>query len=141
MTSNQQKTIDQDMRGFAYAISVNGIIRTCGSFPSPQYIEVADSSKLSWLIELANAYKADLYIGGYPALRSTVPTEQLIFGMTWENIQRRQHRLPETVAQTPLSEHMPCQAVLVHSAENPAVFEAFCQLQEETFFEKNPIAA
>lgn len=63
MTSNKQKAINQDMRGFAYAISVNGIIRTYGSFPSPQYMERSESSKLIWLIELANAYKADLYIG------------------------------------------------------------------------------
>lgn len=136
---NYSELIAQDMRGFAYAVFTKGILKASGSFPSPEYSAPSESATLGALIKLADAYQGELYLGGYPKLMNFDQTKFVIGGLTWENVQRLQQKLPVAINQPCISERMPTQAIVVYSATRPEIFSAYCSTLRVTVDRKTAL--
>ena len=116
-SSNQKEEIDSnDMRGLAFAIEKDGKLFTSGSVP--KLAEKGEITDISYYKKMADQVGGNLYVGGISTERESVDTSSLIMGMTWGELQARQHKesKPEIV-----KSKMPKDAVLVYSApaENP----------------------
>ncbi len=106
---------DGAMRGRAWALVKDGGVLRSGSEPS--MADPGESNSEAYFRAMADENGADLYIGAPPTFTITTG-ESLIFGMTWDELMRKQNRHG---CGRPIVGRMPDSAVLAYS---PTVHDA-----------------
>ena len=112
---------DGDMRGMAYAVTnANGDVVTSGSLPAAEYYGAVDArAKAGYYADMVDKVGGALHVAPLSSVKpDAAPSEPLIFGMTWQQIQDKQQGKPISSA---VRAKMPEGAVEVYRTSDRAL--------------------
>lgn len=111
---------DTDLRGVAFAVTnANGDLVTSGS--NPALADLTDTNRAGYFMDMADQAGGALFVGPIAGVQADTEIADRIFGMTWEELQRRQQGAGVS---RPVRSKMPEGAVEVYRAAPQAEAEA-----------------